>query len=305
MQRGRRGRFVMSNGRGAEIDESNTLAGEDMLVIVDLTGKASHSRIQVAARIERAIVEEELSHLIKHEDDIFFDETSGQIRARRKKALGAITLEESPLPRPNGAKAVEALADVIRRNGPSIISFPKEAARTRQRLGYLHRTIGAPWPDVSDDALRQRVDDWFTPFQSSISKLQDISSSSLSDGLMSLVPFELQRDIARLLPSHFDAPTGQRHPIDYDNDEPVLTIRVQELYGLKSHPSIAGGVIPLLLKLTSPAHRPIQTTRDLPGFWAGSWKDVRAEMRGRYPKHPWPEDPANALPTNRAKPRGT
>lgn len=305
MKRGRRGRFIMANGRGAELEEHHALAGEEMLVIADLTGKAASSRILMAARVDRHFVEEELSHLIHADEEVLFDEDSGQIRARRKKALGAITLEESSLPRPTGAKSVEAVARAIRKNGPSVLRFTKEAALTRHRLDFLYRTIGDPWPDMADEALRERVDDWFTPFQNSIGKLQDISTSSLTEGLISLVPFELQRDISRLLPSHFEAPTGQRHPINYEEDEPVLTIRVQELYGMKSHPSIANGRIPLLLKLTSPAHRPIQTTRDLPGFWAGSWKDVRAEMRGRYPKHPWPEDPANALPTNRAKPRGT
>jgi ATP-dependent helicase HrpB len=122
---------------------------------------------------------------------------------------------------------------------------------------------------------------------------------------MALVPHDLQRDLARLAPTHFEAPTGQRHPIQYDGEEPTLTIRVQELFGLKQHPAVAGGRLPLLLELTSPAHRPIQTTRDLPGFWAGSWKDVRADMRGRYPRHPWPEKPDEAVPTTRAKPRGT
>jgi ATP-dependent helicase HrpB len=122
---------------------------------------------------------------------------------------------------------------------------------------------------------------------------------------MSLLPHEEQRQLGRMAPTHFEAPTGQRHPIHYDGPEPLLTIRVQELFGLTKHPSIGDGRLPLVLELTSPAHRPIQTTRDLPGFWAGSWKDVRAEMRGRYPRHPWPEDPAGAAPTTRVKPRGT
>jgi ATP-dependent helicase HrpB len=305
MQRGRRGRFIMANGRGAELEETASLAGEELLMVADLTGKAVSSRILMAARISWDVVEAELGHLIVSEDQVRFDAESGQIRARRRKGLGAITLEETSLPRPSGQKSVEAVANAIRMSGPSILRFAKEPALTRQRLGFLHRTIGAPWPDVSDEALQLSVDEWFTPFQTSISKLQDITASSLSEGLMSLVPFDQQREVARLLPSHFEAPTGQRHPISYEEDEPVLTIRVQELYGLKDHPSVAGGRLPLLLKLTSPAHRPIQTTKDLPGFWAGSWKDVRADMRGRYPKHPWPEDPANALPTNRAKPRGT
>ncbi len=158
---------------------------------------------------------------------------------------------------------------------------------------------------MSDAALLARLDDWFVPFQGSARGLDDIAAGSLTEGLMSLVPHEIQRDLNRLAPTHFEAPTGQRHPIQYDGEEPVLAIRVQELFGLKQHPTVGAERRPLLLDLQSPAHRTIQTTRDLPGFWAGSWKDVRADMRGRYPRHPWPEDPADAAPTTRAKPRGT
>lgn len=305
LARGKSGRFVMVNGRGAEIDESHGLSRKEMIVIADLTGKAVGARVLSAASLSRSSVEEQLSHLVSTQDEVIFDEGSGNIRARRRKTLGAITLEEVSLPRPNGPASVEAVANAILKQGLEILHFPKEAALTRQRLSFLHRTIGEPWPDMSDEALVKRVDEWFVPFQTTISNLRDITSSSLIQGLMSLVPYELHRDMPKLLPSHFEAPTGQKHPISYEEDEPVLTIRVQELYGIKIHPTIAGGRIPLLLKLTSPAHRPIQTTRDLPGFWAGSWNDVRADMRGRYPKHPWPEDPANAQPTHRAKPRGT
>ena len=173
------------------------------------------------------------------------------------------------------------------------------------RLGFLHRSIGAPWPDTGDEALLERLDDWFVPFQGDAAGLDAIRPQTLLDGVRSLVPHDLLRSLDRLAPTHFTAPTGHRHPIAYDGDEPTLAIRVQELFGLKVHPSVADGRLPLLLELTSPAHRPIQTTRDLPGFWSGSWKDVRADMRGRYPKHPWPDNPAEAAPTTRAKPRGT
>jgi ATP-dependent helicase HrpB len=198
-----------------------------------------------------------------------------------------------------------ALAEGLRELGLRALPFSKDAEQLRDRIGFLHRSIGEPWPDVSDDALLSRLDDWFIPFQGAASGLDSVDPHRLAEGLRSLVPHDVVRDLNRLAPTHFEAPTGQRHPIRYDGEEPVLAIRVQELFGLKSHPAVAGGRLPLLLELTSPAHRPIQTTRDLPGFWAGSWKDVRAEMRGRYPKHPWPEDPANAAPTARAKPRGT
>jgi ATP-dependent helicase HrpB len=219
--------------------------------------------------------------------------------------LGAIVFEETPLRRPRGEQSARALAEGLRQLGLAVLPFSKEAAQLRDRIGFLYRTIGDPWPDMSDENLLARLDDWFVPFQGETRGIDDIGAASLSEGLQSLVPHEIARDLARLAPTHFEAPTGQRHPIRYDGDEPVLSIRVQELFGLKAHPSIGGGRLPLLLELISPGHKPMQTTRDLPGFWAGSWKDVRADMRGRYPKHPWPEDPANALPTTRAKPRGT
>nr|WP_206112719.1 ATP-dependent helicase HrpB [Rhizobium laguerreae] len=305
LQRGGRGRFVMANGRGAELPETERLAGSQMLVIADLTGRAAQARVLAAAEVTRGDIEAELPGEIKTGDQIFFDRQSRQIRARRASRLGAIVFEETPLPRPSGAAVTQALVEGVRELGLDQLVFSKDAVQLRERIGFLHRTIGEPWPDVSDDALLSRLDDWFAPFQTEARGLSEISAAGLSNGLMSLVPHELQRYLSRLAPTHFEAPTGQRHPIQYEGEEPVLTIRVQELFGLKQHPAIAGGRLPLLLELTSPAHRPIQTTRDLPGFWAGSWKDVRADMRGRYPRHPWPERPEDALPTTRAKPRGT
>jgi ATP-dependent helicase HrpB len=305
LQRGGRGRFVMANGRGAELPEIERLSAVSMLVIADLAGRAAQARILAAAEISRADIDAELGDAIKTADESFFDPASRQVRARQVTRLGAIIFAEKPLPKPKGEMAARALAGGVRQFGLQSLPFSKEALQFRERLGFLHRSLGAPWPDVSDEALLENLEDWFVPFQGSASGLDQISAASLSDGLRSLVPYELQQDLNRLAPTHFDAPTGQRHPIQYDGEEPMLTIRVQELFGLKTHPSIAGGRLPLLLELTSPAHRPIQTTRDLPGFWSGSWKDVRADMRGRYPKHPWPENPAEALPTHRAKPRGT
>ncbi|MBX5182713.1 ATP-dependent helicase HrpB [Rhizobium sp. NZLR5] len=305
LQRGGRGRFVMANGRGAELPETERLAGSQMLVIANLTGRAARARVLAAAEVTRGDIDAELPGEIKTGDQIFFDRQSRQIRARRATRLGAIVFEETPLPRPSGAAVTQALVEGVRELGLDHLAFSKEAVQLRERIGFLHRTIGEPWPDVSDDALLSRLDDWFGPFQTEARGLSEISAAGLSNGLLSLVPHEVQRDLNRLAPTHFEAPTGQRHPIQYEGEEPVLTIRVQELFGLKQHPAIAGGRLPLLLELTSPAHRPIQTTRDLPGFWAGTWRDVRADMRGRYPRHPWPERPEDALPTTRAKPRGT
>lgn len=304
-RRGGRGRFVMANGRGAEIAETERLAGADMLVIADLTGKAAQGRVLAAAEITRAMIEDGLPDVIVTSEEGGFDSASRQVRARRVTRIGAIVLEESPLAKPKGEQAARALAEGVKLLGLQALSFSRSGEQLRQRLGFLHRSLGEPWPDVSDDALLDTLETWFVPFQSGVTSLEQVSTASLHDGLMSLLPHGLGRDLDRLAPTHFTAPTGHAHPIRYDGTEPVLAIRVQELYGMKSHPAIAGGKLPLVLELTSPAHRPIQTTRDLPGFWAGSWKDVRSEMRGRYPRHPWPENPADADPTTRVKPRGT
>lgn len=305
LQRGGRGRFVMANGRGGELDAETRLAGATMLVVADATGRAGRTRILSAAEVTRSEIEEGLPGAIVSGTQVYFDEASREVRARRSTRLGAIVFEETPMPRPSGPDAAAVLAEGLRKLGPQVLNFGKEAAQLRDRIGFLHRSLGEPWPDVSDAGLLETLEDWFVPFQNDTRGLNDVSQASLRDGLMALLPHGAGRDLERLAPTHFETPAGQRHPIQYDGEEPVLTVRVQELFGLKTHPVIGGGKLPLLLELTSPAHRPIQTTRDLPGFWAGSWKDVRADMRGRYPKHPWPEDPAAAAPTHRAKPRGT
>jgi ATP-dependent helicase HrpB len=304
-QRGARGRYVMANGRGGELADTEALARSDMLVIADLTGRAAAQRILSAASISRAEIEEELPDAITTGAQCFFDMASRQVRARRATRLGAIVLEEQPLPRPSGEEAAKALAEGIRTLGLDALPFSKAARQLRERIGFLHRMLGDPWPDMGDAALLAGVEHWLMPFVTEPRGVDSIGADALHDGLTSLVPHDVRRMLDKAAPTHFDSPAGNRHPIDYTGEEPMLTIRVQELFGLKNHPAIGNGRIPLVLELTSPAHRPIQTTRDLPGFWKGSWKDVRADMRGRYPKHPWPEDPAEAAPTARAKPRGT
>jgi len=301
--RGNRGRFLMANGRGAVIDESERLAGADFVLVADLTGKAAAQRVLAAAEIDRATIEERLSDRIETVEDYGFDRESRSVRARRVRRLGAIVLDDAPRPLSDPAKTAATLADGVRLVGLQALPWDKAALQMRARLGFLNRTLGADWPEMSDEALLARLDIWFLPFQIGVSSFAGIRPASLAEGLAALLPYDLGRELDHLAPTHFRVPTGSNHAIRYDGEEPVLSVRVQELFGLGIHPAIAGGRLPLLLELLSPAHRPIQTTRDLPGFWAGSWRDVRAEMRGRYPKHPWPEDPANATPTTRAKPR--
>ncbi|WP_421928456.1 ATP-dependent helicase HrpB [Neoaquamicrobium sediminum] len=301
--RGEYGRFVLANGRGAIVDPAEPLAREGFLVVADLQGRAQNARIASAAAITEEEIRQHLSGRLETATETSFDVERRALRARETVRLGAIRLAERQLPAPTGAEADRGLIAALREHGLALLDWGKGAATLRRRLAWLRSGLGAPWPDMSDEALTEALDDWLSPFLSGEASLARIDPQAVSNGLMSLVPHELQRRINDLAPTHFSAPSGSSVPIRYDEDQPVLAIRVQELFGLDRHPSIAGGTIPLTLELLSPAHRPIQTTRDLPGFWRGSWADVRADMRGRYPKHVWPEDPLQAAATNRAKPR--
>ncbi|MEX4006598.1 ATP-dependent helicase HrpB [Neoaquamicrobium sediminum] len=301
--RGEYGRFVLANGRGAMLDPAEPLAREGFLVVADLQGRAQNARIASAAAITEEEIRQHLSGRLETATETSFDAERRALRARETVRLGAIRLAERQLPAPTGAEADRGLIAALREQGFALLDWGKGAAILRRRLAWLRSGLGAPWPDMSDEALTEALDDWLLPFLSGEASLARIDAQAISNGLMSLVPHELQRKINDLAPTHFSAPSGSSVPIRYDEDQPVLAIRVQELFGLDRHPSIAGGTIPLTLELLSPAHRPIQTTRDLPGFWRGSWADVRADMRGRYPKHVWPEDPLQAAATNRAKPR--
>ena len=300
--RGERGRFVLANGRGAMIDAADPLAGAAFLVVADLQGKAQNARIASAAMVDEEDIRTAHAARLERRTETAFDAEKRAARVRETVRLGAIVLSERMLPAPKGPDADRAILDAIRQHGLSL-PWSKETETLRQRLSWLYRGLGAPWPDVSDDALIDTLDDWLLPFLSGEASFSRLDTGALHNALMSLVPYELQRRIGQLAPTHFDAPSGSHVPIRYDGEWPVLAIRVQELFGLTSHPAIANGTVPLTLELLSPAHRPIQTTRDLPGFWRGSWADVRSDMRGRYPKHVWPEDPALAEATSRAKPR--
>ncbi|TPM36195.1 ATP-dependent helicase HrpB [Mesorhizobium sp. B2-3-4] len=303
--RGERGRFVLANGSGAMLDAADPLAGEPFLVVADLQGKAQNARITAAAAIGEEDIRSALGGRIETRRQTSFDRDRRAVRVRETVRIGAITLAERMLPAPAGADADRAVIEALREHGLSLLNWSKEAETLRQRLSWLHKGLGAPWPDMSDEALIERLDDWLLPFLSGAASLAAIDPGVVSAALAALVPHDLQRRIDALAPTHFDAPSGSRVPIRYDGEWPVLAVRVQELFGLDHHPSIANGAVPLTLELLSPAHRPIQTTRDLPGFWRGSWAEVRTDMRGRYPRHVWPENPLLAAATSRAKPRGT
>jgi ATP-dependent helicase HrpB len=197
------------------------------------------------------------------------------------------------------------LAEGIAGIGVHKLPWSKAQLQLRNRVMFLRRAEGDEWPDLSDDALSRAAAEWLAPFLTGKTSLQQISADDLAAALDAALPWNLRKRLDGEAPTHFAAPSGSQVPIDYEAEEgPKLSIRVQELFGLGVHPTIAGGRVPLLIELLSPAHRPVQMTRDLPGFWRGSYKDVRSDLRGRYPKHPWPDDPLTAPATRRAKPRG-
>lgn len=303
--RGAPGRFVLANGRGAMVEETDALARQAYLVVADVQGKAQNPRIVSAAPVTEDEIRAKLAHRIEAATQVRFDAERRSVRVRETTRLGAITLSERALPAPRGEAADRAILEALRQHGVGILPWGKSSTILRHRLAWLRTGLGEPWPDVSDDALAAALDDWLAPFLRGDPSLAALPEQALLDGLRSLVPYDLHRRIDELAPTHFSAPSGSHVPIDYEGEQPVLAIRVQELFGLARHPAIAGGAVPLTLELLSPAHRPIQTTRDLPGFWRGSWADVRSDMRGRYPRHVWPENPLEAQATARAKPRGT
>jgi ATP-dependent helicase HrpB len=303
--RGRPGQFLLANGRGAELDPAHPLAAKPWLVVADMQGTADRMRILAAAEVSEAAVTDALSTKVAAEETVSFDIAKRALRRRKTVRLGAIVIQEQMLAAPSGDKADAAMVEAVRANGIGVIEWPKEAVMLRKRLAWLHKGLGEPWPDMSDEAMLARLEEWLKPWLNGVSELAKLPSHCLAEGLRALVPYDLQRKLDEYAPTHFTVPTGSNIPIRYEDDDLILAVRVQELFGLTEHPSIANGKVPLLLELLSPAHRPIQLTRDLPGFWRGSWADVRADMRGRYPKHVWPEDPVNAAPTARAKPHGT
>lgn len=299
------GQFTLANGRGGEVDPSTSLAKSPWLVVADLSGRAGRARILAAAEVSEAEIREAMAGRIVSGRQVTYDVSRNALQTRDATRVGAIALSEKTMPAPAGEEADLGVIAAVKAHGLDILPWSKEALTLRRRLAWLHQGLGAPWPAMDDDALLASLDDWLKPFLKGSAQLNQIPANVLIDGLRSAVPYDLQRKIETLAPTHFEVPTGSNIPIRYDEGEPVLAVRVQELFGLAAHPSIANGTIPLLLELLSPAHRPIQITRDLPGFWKGSWAEVRSDMRGRYPRHVWPEDPANAAPTARAKPRGT
>ncbi len=300
------GSFVLANGRGASVEQTSSLARSAYIAVGELTGTAASGRILLAAPITLEEIELRFAGEIETTEDVSFDRSAMALRARRKRTLHAITLSEAPMALSRSAETARVLADGLIAAGLDKLPWSKNLKQWRDRVMFLRKAEGDSWPDLSDEALVREREAWLVPVLYGKSSLKELSAGDLSDALMALLPWNLRARLEQEAPTHFEAPTGSQLAIDYEAEQgPTIAVRLQELFGLNIHPSIAKGAVPLVLELLSPAQRPVQVTRDLPGFWRGSYAAVRADLRGRYPKHPWPEDPANAVPTRRAKPRGT
>jgi ATP-dependent helicase HrpB len=299
----RSGRFLLRNGNGAALGGPQSLSDSAFVVAAELDGRRPESRIFLAARVELEDLERHFADQITMEQQIGWDPREAAVVAREQERLGAIVLAERPLRKADAEAIRSVLLDGVRQAGVDALPWSDGARALRQRLAFL-RTIDPSWPDVSDDALRDTLGAWLAPHLGNARSLADLGRLDLAGALLAMLPWDKRAALDELAPTHIVVPSGSRIAVDYgDPSAPVLAVRLQEMFGLADTPRIARGAVPLTVHLLSPAHRPVQVTRDLAGFWRTSYFDVRKELRGRYPKHYWPDDPMQAEPTRRAKPR--
>jgi ATP-dependent helicase HrpB len=284
-------------GRGFRIDPTSSLAGTEWLAVGEVAGHASGARILSGCAISERAVTELFGDRIEIRHDADFDPSTRSVTPTRSRRLGAIRLASGPDPQPDQAAIEVAMLQGVREHGLGMLSWDERAAELRARVAFARR-FAPNIPSLDDGVLVDRLDEWLPSLLAGKRRLADLPASALEQ----LLDYNQRRELDRLAPVEFVSPAGSRHSIDYSAAAgPTVEVRAQALFGLASHPTVANGNVPLVLAITSPAGRPIQTTKDLPAFWSGSWRDVAKEMRGRYPKHPWPDDPAGASPTLRTK----
>ncbi|WP_308120501.1 ATP-dependent helicase C-terminal domain-containing protein, partial [Streptomyces bambusae] len=298
------GSYLMANGTGAALRDGSALRHSRWLAVAvaDRPSHATSAQIRLGAVIDERTAREAAAHLLAVGAEVHWED--GDVVAREVERLGAVELTVRPLREPDPALVREALLEGLRRDGLGLLRWSADATALRARLGFLHRTLGAPWPDVQDDdALLARADDWLEPELSRARRRADLARIDAGQALTRLLPWatgEAAR-LDELAPERIEVPSGSRIRLDYGGEQPVLAVKLQELFGLARTPEVAG--VPVLVHLLSPAGRPAAVTADLASFWQGGYRAVRAELRGRYPKHPWPEDPATAEPTRHTNAR--
>jgi len=300
-------RYLLANGRGASFPNPDPLVSEPYLVIAGLDAGAQWARIDLAAPVTQNDIETLFAAQIETREEVDWDERTGSVRSVRRRRFGALTLSEQALSNPDPSQIAHALTMGLRRAGLSALAWTPELRQWQARIRFL-KTVDGPdsrWPDLSDDALLKTMDEWLEPFLAGITTLERVKRMDLAPALLARLSRDQQQQLDRRAPTHLTVPSGSRLRLDYDQPEgPVLAVRLQEMFGCTDTPRVADGKIPVLLHLLSPAKRPVQVTKDLAGFWANTYRDVRKDLRGRYPKHHWPDNPLIAAPTARAKPRG-
>jgi ATP-dependent helicase HrpB len=288
-------------GRGFRLDPTSALAPSHWLAVGEVAGHAAGARILSAAAIDEADVLRLFEPRIETRHDGEFDPATGSVSPTRSRRLGAIRLSGGPDPSPDVQAIAEALLEGVKQHGLHLLPWSSGARQLRDRAAFASQ-LEPSLPPLDDASLLDRSDEWLMPLLHGKRRLADVDPADLTNALRGIIGFEGLRLLDRVAPADFVTPAGSSHAIDYSAAAgPTVEVRAQALFGLQHHPFVARGKVPLTLSLTSPAGRPIQTTRDLPGFWSGSWRDVAREMRGRYPKHPWPDDPASAAATLRTK----
>ena len=300
--RGKSGEFVMANGRGVYVDEHDALARETYLAVGDLGGGSNRDRVLLAAALNENDILSLFNDRLTRETVL--EKTNGRFRAFDQTRLGAVILSNKPLDKIPPHLLLHAEAEEIQAKGLKALNLSEATQTLRARVAFL-RSQDDTWPDLNDEALLATLEAWLGPYAGGKSMLS-LGGGVIHDAVRAILDYDQQRSLDRLAPETLKMPTGSNIRIDYDAEGgPRLEVRVQELYGTTVHPTVGPNKTPLTLSLTSPAHRPIQITKDLPAFWDGSWSEVRSDMKGRYPRHVWPENPREAAATTRAKPRGT
>ncbi len=302
------GRYRLANGRRARFSQPNPIDQEPWLVIADLDGATSTSKIFLAAPLREDDLFKHFSTHIRVQDEVKWDAESKRVIARKVRRFGLIPLQEIPLTHPNPELCLKELLMGIRTEGSSCLPWTKTLRQYQDRIQFLHRILKSepPWPDVSDDTLMMSLESWLAPYLTSLTSLAQVQEVNLNWPLQSLLTEEQRRSLDCLAPTHLTVPTGSRIALDYHHGEtPILPVRLQETFGMATTPKIVDGRIPVLLHLLSPAGRPVQITHDLASFWVNGYPEVKKELKGRYPKHFWPDDPLNAPPTSHSKKRRT
>jgi len=297
------GRYLLSNGTGALLSSRSAVQGAEWLVAVELAGRSgAEGEIRLAHRLEGTLVEELFGAECSWRREVFWDERSGRVAAREVRRLGALLLQQRPV-KASSADTVPALLEALHRNGLQLLTWSPAALQllARARLVATHRS---DWPDLSDRALLAAVDDWLLPSLAGINSLAGLKKIDLCPALQGYLGWNRQRELARLTPERIPVPSGSSIRLDYAaEDGPLLACKLQELFGLADTPAVLDGAVPVLIQLLSPAGRPLAVTRDLRSFWNSVYPEVKKEMKGRYPKHPWPDDPWNAVATKLTKKR--